>query len=140
MASEQLKKSARPKVGVAVIVQRGSTILLGKRKSQHAYGYFAPPGGHLEFGETFEQCALRELEEETGILATKADQLAVFNTIYYREEKHYVVVFMLLKMPEGQEPQVMEPDKCSGWEFYNLDQLPSPLMPGFKMLIDERII
>lgn len=130
MASGQSKKSLRPKVGVACIVRHKNEILLGKRLTAHANGYFGCPGGHLEYGEDFEACALRELEEETGINATRAEFLTAINTIYRREERHYVVVFMLVEMPPGQDAVPMEPDKCDQWTFYSLDQLPSPLMPG----------
>jgi len=133
-------KELRPKVGVATIIKSGNTILLGKRLTKHAHGYFAPPGGHLEFGESFETCSMRETEEETGLVIVNPKQLAVYNTIYFNEEKHYVVVFMLVEFPRGQEPRAMEPDKCASWDFFDLDQLPTPLMPGFQMLIEDKLI
>lgn len=42
-------------------------ILIGKRKGSHGVGRYALPGGHLEAGESWRDCCLRELEEETGI-------------------------------------------------------------------------
>jgi 8-oxo-dGTP diphosphatase len=55
----------RPKVGVAVIVVKDTRILLGKRVNSHGSGTWQFPGGHLEFGEPIEDCAKRELFEET---------------------------------------------------------------------------
>ena len=46
-----------PKVGVGVIVRREGRILLGKRKGSHGENTWAPPGGHLEFMESVEECA-----------------------------------------------------------------------------------
>lgn len=52
-----------PRVGVGCIVARGTQLLLVKSRR----GYWSNPGGHLEFGETPEQCAIREMLEETGL-------------------------------------------------------------------------
>lgn len=47
-----------PKVGVCVFIIKDDKILLGKRKNSHGGLTWAPPGGHLEFGETPEECAM----------------------------------------------------------------------------------
>ena len=44
-------------VGVAVLVRRGEQVLLTHRKGSHGAGTWAPPGGHLDMGESFEDCA-----------------------------------------------------------------------------------
>ena len=56
----------RPKVGVGVIIVKEGKILLGKRKNAHGEGTWCPPGGHLELGESYEECAKRETFEETN--------------------------------------------------------------------------
>ena len=61
-----------PRVGLAVLLtyeKRGITyVLFGKRRGAHGAGDWAPPGGHLEFGESLAECACREVLEETGAL------------------------------------------------------------------------
>jgi len=52
-------------------------ILLIKRKNPPFQNSWAFPGGFLDEGETLEQCAIRELEEETGIIAEKVDFFAM---------------------------------------------------------------
>jgi len=56
----------RPQVGVGLLIVKGNKVLLGKRKGSHGEGEHAGPGGHLELGETIEECVLRELAEEAG--------------------------------------------------------------------------
>ncbi|KAF6793786.1 Nudix hydrolase 1, partial [Colletotrichum musicola] len=55
-----------PRVGVAAIIQRkDGRVVVGKRQSSHGAGTWQLPGGHLEFGESFFDCAARETLEET---------------------------------------------------------------------------
>lgn len=56
----------RPKVGIGLLLVKDGKILLGKRKGAHRAGEYSGPGGHLELLESFEDCVLRELEEEAG--------------------------------------------------------------------------
>lgn len=55
------------KVGVGVIVVKDGKILTGTRKTDFGYGLICGPGGHIKAGETPEQAAFRETEEEFGI-------------------------------------------------------------------------
>ena len=55
-------------VRVAVLVLNGDRILLEKRAHTLGGGTWAPPVGHLDFGEYPEQTAMRETQEETGIV------------------------------------------------------------------------
>lgn len=105
------------------------------------------PGGHLENGETWTECAKREVLEETGIELTRpVDFLTATNDVF-DEIKHYVTIFMVAKLDDCHvEPQVcrmsqgrttaelimnlsafgvkvLEPDKCQSWEWMSLGSL-----------------
>jgi 8-oxo-dGTP diphosphatase len=54
------------RVGVGVIIERDGKILLGLRKSEHGEGRWGFVGGHLEHGESPEDCVRREAREEIG--------------------------------------------------------------------------
>jgi 8-oxo-dGTP diphosphatase len=116
-----------PRVGVAVIVRRGDHVLLGLRRSTtHGDGVWQFPGGHLEWGEAVEDCARREVEEETG-LTVAIDALGPWTSDWFPESgRHYVTVFLLATSPEG-DAQVREPDKCEQWGWFRWDALPAPL-------------
>jgi 8-oxo-dGTP diphosphatase len=58
----------RPLIGVgAVVFGDEDRILLIKRGKAPHYGRWMVPGGTLEWGETLEEAAIREVREETGI-------------------------------------------------------------------------
>ncbi|KAI7501575.1 hypothetical protein KC367_g2785 [Hortaea werneckii] len=116
---------AVPRIGVGVFVFAARTsnhYLLGKRLGSHGAGTFALPGGHLEYGESFEQCATREVEEETGLAITDVRFLTATNSVFHETTKHYVTIFMTAVARSADdglepEPKVMEPDKCEGWSW-----------------------
>jgi ADP-ribose pyrophosphatase YjhB (NUDIX family) len=64
-----------------------------RRKGSIGGGTWALPGGSLDFGESFEECARRELLEETGLKAHNIHFLWACNTVF-DESTHYVTVFM----------------------------------------------
>jgi 8-oxo-dGTP diphosphatase len=116
----------RPKVGVALLIMKDGKILLGKRKGSHGAGEYAGVGGHLENLESFEECALREMREEAGpLVVTNLRFLSVTNLRAYAP-KHYVDIALVADWISG-EPQVMEPDKLESWQWYDTNDLPSPL-------------
>lgn len=51
------------------------------------------PGGHLEYGESFAECAKREVLEETGLEVGNVEFLVATNDVF-GEGKHYVTVFV----------------------------------------------
>ena len=125
----------RPKVGLGVIVIRNGKVLLGKRKGEHSSGTYAFPGGHLELKESWEECAAREVKEETGMEVTASKFVAVTNDIFDKEDSHYITIFM--KAECLGEPEIMEPDKCGGWDWFSWERLPQPLMVSITNLIKQ---
>lgn len=125
----------KPRVGVGIIIIKDNKILLGKRKGSHGSGYYAPPGGHLEFKETVEDCAIRELAEETD-LKSLSMKLGPWTQDIIDGEKHYITLFTIITKFEGN-PQLLEPEKCEGWDWYSWDNLPSPLFLPLNSLIEN---
>jgi 8-oxo-dGTP diphosphatase len=127
----------RPKVGVGVYIVRQGTILLGKRHGSHGTNTYSAPGGHLEFGETWQQCATREVEEETGLKINNVRYLGLTNDIFKTESKHYITIAMLADYDSG-EAELREPDKCLGWRWYGLDSLPKNLFLPCENLLKSQ--
>uniref|UniRef100_A0A8C2KJ38 Nudix (nucleoside diphosphate linked moiety X)-type motif 15 n=1 Tax=Cyprinus carpio TaxID=7962 RepID=A0A8C2KJ38_CYPCA len=83
----------RPGVGLRVLVTDSFNPGFGK-------GTYQLPGGHIEFGETWEKCAQREVME-------------VINSIKLEENYHYVTIFMQGELDRffSAEPVNLEPEK-----------------------------
>nr|WP_082623631.1 NUDIX domain-containing protein [Rickettsia rhipicephali] len=56
--------------------------------SSHGESSYALVGGHLEFRETFEERAIREVLEETNLIIENPQFIAVTNDIFEKEQKH----------------------------------------------------
>lgn len=123
----------RPKVGVGVGVLHEGKVLLGKRSGSHGSGQWAFPGGHLEFGETVEECARRELFEETGLRATSLILGPWLNDVM-EGDKHYITLIVFVDAFEGLV-ELKEPQKCLGWQWYAWQDFPEPLFPVVRSLI-----
>lgn len=123
------------KVGVGVMVMKDGKVLLAKRKGAHGAGEFCFPGGHLEYTESFEQCALREIAEECGVAITGLRFQLVANSNTYAP-KHYIHIGLVADWQAG-EPQLLEPEKSESWGWYGLDELPKPLFFFTAMAIDS---
>ena len=123
-----------PQIGVGVLVVRNGLVLLGKRKSSHGDGTWAAPGGRLEFGETLEACALRELEDETGLCAKSIELGPYSNDVFHEAQRHFLTVFVIARGASGA-PRNLEPDKCEGWAWFEWEKLPIPLFKPIQTLL-----
>ncbi len=120
-----------PKAGVGIMIFKDGKVLLGKRKGSHGAGEYSFPGGHLEYGESFLSCIVREIAEEAGIKVKNIRFQYLANIIRYMP-KHYVHIGLTAEWESG-EPQVLEPNKCEGWGWYDLDELPEPIFYMCKL-------
>jgi 8-oxo-dGTP diphosphatase len=116
--------SSRPLVGIAIVVRQDDKILLFKRQGSHAGGMWSVPGGHLEFGESFEDCARREVREEVGVEVTPPTFMAVTND--FIEDKHYISIWMECSLLSGT-PTICEPEKMTELCWRSPADLPEPL-------------
>lgn len=126
-----------PRIGIGVFVFKNGKFLIGQRKGAHGANSWSVPGGHLEFGESPEQTASREVAEETGLEITNIRFGAITNDIFNNENKHYVTIWMISEWKSGKE-QIMEPDKFITQKWITFDSLPDDLFLPWQNLIKSK--
>lgn len=128
-----------PRVGVAVIIVKQGRLLLIRRKRSHGAGSWAVPGGHLEFGESPAECAVREAFEEVGLAVREPRCVALTHDVFHAERKHYVTIWMSADCPS--DPLVAPSnDEVAEWGWFAWDDLPSPLFLPLENLVAGRSV
>lgn len=121
----------RPGVGVGVVVWRDGKVLL-TRRIHHGAGEWATPGGYLDHGEDFVECAVRETREETGLEIVDVRFLAVAND-RYPDGKHNVTVWFVAGAPPG-DARVAAPGELDAVGWFSPDALPTALYDSTRRL------
>jgi 8-oxo-dGTP diphosphatase len=93
-----------PALAADSAVRRGDEVLLIQRKFPPMQGAWAFPGGFVERGEDPQKAALRELEEETGMIGESATLLTVMGDPERDPRKHIVSIVYEVEVSKDQEP------------------------------------
>ena len=130
-----------PVVVAAVLVRKNDKVLLVKRGWDPFKGFWAPPGGSVELGETVFQAGKRELREETGI-DTEIVGIQTVEDLIHREEEgtvetHITIIRLLGRYLGGTAKADSDADDV-GW--FTIDELNGlPLRPGVLELVTEAL-
>lgn len=128
------KSIPNPRVGIAIFVFKDNKFLMGCRKGAHGEGTWTVPGGHLDFGESIERGAKREVFEETGVKITNIKVAGITNDIFKKENKHYITIWVTSKWKSGK-PRITEPDKFLDLQWRDFKTLPRKLFLPWKQLL-----
>jgi len=124
----------KPKVGVAVLVLKDDAVLIGKRRAGTGPGTWSVPGGLIDFGESFEACAERELREETGLTLIESRFVTAANDVMPQYDDHSVTVWMYAAVWKG-ELRNASPAEHSTWEWRPWTDLPRLLYPSLENFV-----
>lgn len=130
-------KAKIPRIGVGVIIEKNGRVLLIKRTNVHGTGSWSTPGGHLEHGESPEECAIREVKEETGVDIGDVKFRGITNDLFEVSKKHYITIWMEGRSLSG-EPVADADHEASDVGWFAWDALPEPLFLSLKNFVEGR--
>jgi 8-oxo-dGTP diphosphatase len=116
-----------------VVIDNQDRVLLVKRSVEPKLGFWCLPGGFMELGETPEQGALRELEEETGLSGTIERLLGVVTN----QSSQYDTVFMAGFLVKEFTGSPVAGDDASDAAFFTRERLPEVAFESHKMFIQR---
>ncbi len=133
------------RVGVGVIVRRADgRFLLGERHGSFGVGKVAFPGGHLEFGESWDACARREVMEETALVVEVKRLVGVYsdprrhNISSYSDGNitHWVTVVFQCVRVDGE---VRMSDESTDIGYFDVESLPENTLPSHSLRISDAL-
>lgn len=126
--------------GSIIIENEQGQVLLGRRTDNHAWGY---AGGSVEIDEKVEDCAKRELFEETGLIADEIE----FFMVNSGPEVHYIypngdevsnieIIYLCRKYHGNLR---MQEEELSELRFFDLEDIPDNISPPIRPVVDAYI-
>ncbi len=108
---------------IFTVIDDALKVLLIKRRDEPFKDHWAIPGGFLDMDENLDECAQRELEEETGIRDVYLEQLYTYGDVDRDPRERVIsVAYYALISREGQHIQAG--DDAAEAEWFDVDDLP----------------
>lgn len=113
-------------VGAMIFNHQGKLFLTKRgQKAKNERGFWENPGGAIELGETLEEAVRREIKEEHSIAIRLIEQFPASD--HFVEGQHWVATTFLAQIKKGQEPVILEPEKCEAIGWFDMGKLPKPI-------------
>jgi 8-oxo-dGTP diphosphatase len=111
-----------------LLVNRAGEVLFGQRQNTgYEDGAWHLPSGHLEGDESVVAALIREAKEEVGVVIDERD--VEFTHVMHNSSSGGRVAFFFTVHRWTGVPENLEPDKCSGLQWFPLGDLPDHLIP-----------
>lgn len=98
-------------------------VLLIERGIQPFLGSWALPGGFMKINETVEECAKRELYEETGVRDVFLEQFHTFSSVH-RDPRERVITIAFMALVRKSDFRLIAGDDAANARWFEIDELP----------------
>lgn len=120
-------------VSIDAVIIKNNNILLIQRGVEPNKGFWGTPGGYVEWDESAEETAKREVKEETGLDVLDVKLAGVYSNPG-RHPKQVINILYLAQVADG-EPKVGDDAKDVKW--FPLDSLPEKMALDHKQNIED---
>lgn len=134
---EYTYKYPRPAVTADCIVitnEPQPKVLLIQRGADPFKGAWAFPGGFMNMDETTEQCAIRELEEETSLKVAKVYQIGAYSKVD-RDPRGRTITVAYLAIIDSPESVIGQDDAAKA-EWFPITELPHLAFDHYDIIKD----
>lgn len=123
-----------------VLFVKNNKALLGRRKNTGWMdGYLAPFGGHIDKGETPSAAIIREVQEELAVKIGPGDLEFICVAARKSSPNEYVSYEFVVRNGD-YDFKNNETDRCSELVWVDLDKLPSDIVEGYRIVIEESLL
>jgi len=112
-------------------------VLLSRRLAGYGKGAYTLPGGKQGPDESLQECAARELWEETGMRILESKPVSSFN--FRLPGKPLVQSIGVLAEKCDGKPKLREPNENTEWQWFDLDRLPAPIFRPTRIAISHYV-
>jgi 8-oxo-dGTP pyrophosphatase MutT (NUDIX family) len=132
------KKHKNVPASYLTLLRDNKILLLRRFNTGYEDGNYSMVAGHVDSGETFTQCIIREAEEEAGVLLRPED-LKVVHVMHRNsltdENNERVDVFFVAEKWEGEIVNC-ELHKCDDLSWFDLNDMPENVIPYIRQAIE----
>lgn len=121
---------------VVIAKENEPKVLLIKRGNEPFKGQWAFPGGFMNMDETTEQCAVRELEEETGLKVTEIKQIGAYSKVDRDPRGRTVTVAYLVVLDKAEA--VIGGDDAAKAQWFPISGLPKLAFDHEEIMKDAK--
>lgn len=129
-----MKKPRSPILTVDGIIQERGKVLLEKRSVEPFLGFWALPGGHVDYGETVELAVKREVREELGISVRIKKLFGVYSNPKRHPFYHTVAVVFLCEKTKGK---LGLSNEVSEFRYFALNKLPKKIAFDHRKILKD---
>jgi 8-oxo-dGTP diphosphatase len=129
--------NARNSTATMLALNSHHQVLLIKRKRDPQAGWWAMPGGYLDWNETLADCAKRELKEETGLIVDEVTFSGLYDAIDRDQDGRQNVDHCYVGVVTGPESMVLNQDEVITAEWFSFDQLPDNIAFDHRQMLED---